>query len=129
METRSARELRVIRATVVEGMGQREHSLTDRHLGQYSIDQMRRGIPAKRSFACIAACSTKRGVGCPRRAALARNPFQLLANDPVEERLLRLMAFIVGHAVPFRDRRGGALKKNFIRLVKVQVSQFRELVH
>jgi hypothetical protein len=35
-------------------------------------------------------------------------PFQLLANDPVEERFLRLMAFIVGHAVPFRDRRGEA---------------------
>ena len=33
--------------------------------------------------------------------------FQLLAYDLVEEGLLRLMALVLGHAAPSRDRRGG----------------------
>lgn len=34
--------------------------------------------------------------------------FQLLADDLVKEGLLRLVALILGHGVPFRDRRGAA---------------------
>jgi hypothetical protein len=34
--------------------------------------------------------------------------FQLLPHDPVKKRLLRLMALVLGHAVPVRDRAGEA---------------------
>jgi hypothetical protein len=54
------------------------------------------------------SCSTKRGVGCSRCAALARKAFELLAYDPVEKGLLRLMALVLGHEVPVRDRVGEA---------------------
>ena len=33
---------------------------------------------------------------------------QLLADDLVKERLLRLVALVLGHGAPFRDRRGAA---------------------
>jgi hypothetical protein len=44
----------------------------------------------------------------PSACGASEKAFQLLANDTMEERLLRLMAFVVGHAIPLRDRRGGA---------------------
>ena len=36
---------------------------------------------------------------------------ELLANDLMKERLLRLMALVLGHAVPGRDRVGAQRKK------------------
>jgi hypothetical protein len=36
--------------------------------------------------------------------------FQLLADDLAKEGLLRLVAPILGHGAPFRDRRGAALR-------------------
>jgi len=43
-----------------------------------------------------------------RRAREER--LQLLADDPVKERLLRLMALVLAHGVPFRDQRGESTK-------------------
>jgi hypothetical protein len=49
-----------------------------------------------------ARCRLSSACGAPEKS------FQVLANDTMEERLLRLVPFVVGHAVPLRDRRGEA---------------------
>jgi hypothetical protein len=51
-----------------------------------------------------------------RRARLActtEKGLELFADDAVEERLLRLVAFVLGHAVPHRDRPGGGDRREY----------------
>jgi hypothetical protein len=48
-------------AAVAEGIRKCQHPPADRNLGQNAIDEMGGGVPAKRSFACIAAASLPLG--------------------------------------------------------------------
>ena len=49
----------------------------------------------------------KVGNGRAPLAGTREECFNLFADDLVKERLLRLSAFVLGHAKPARDRRGG----------------------
>ena len=132
-----AREPRVVGAAEAERVGEREHPLTDRHLGQNTVDQMRSRIrhtasSAGRTEAAAlarecdqaivsapitaeseeAVCEDATAEECEkllldeaRRRLLAvgrarKEVFQLLADDPVKERLLRFVALVLGHGGP-----------------------------
>ena len=45
--------------------------------------------------------------GCTVLSRIREERLELLADDFVEERLLRLVALVSGHGAPGRDRRGG----------------------
>jgi hypothetical protein len=107
------REPRVVGAAVAECVGERENPLPHRRFRKNAIDQMCRRIG---HATCENATAKERAqllFDEARRRLLPRGRareevFQLLADDLVKEGQLRLVAPILGHGAPFRDRRGAA---------------------
>jgi hypothetical protein len=56
-----ARESRVVGTAITKRVWKREHPLADRDFGQNAVDEVRRRLPAKQSFACIAVATLPLG--------------------------------------------------------------------